>query len=183
MSHHEQNEPGLERVEHGGVTLWVIPMDSCLDRAQGFVDAGTPWHSHVLSPRCVHNPFPRHAILIEDDTRHRVFAASSEEFPEVDKSLVQMLHGHSVLDPERRRTVSEGGFESRSLDRARDLLARDQPWHHHMYFPACSFNPVPRRWTILVESGEEPVSESWPDEPLDVLRELEVLYFAERGLL
>jgi hypothetical protein len=50
-------------------------------------------------------------------------------------------------------------------------------WHHHMHFPTCAFNPHPGQWSISVESPDETFSEVFVEEPRDILREIEVIYF------
>jgi len=46
-----------------------------------------------------------------------------------------------------------------------------------MHFPGCALSPRPRRWTIVIESAEDTFFETFDGEPVDVLREVEVLYF------
>ena len=160
----------------GGLAPRVIPIETCLERATQLARSGRRWHSHVLSPGCEHNPYPElYAVLIEDDTAGEAYLATSKTFPEVDKQLVKMLHGASVLD------MGAGGRvrpeNSPLLTRLVDLQARGVRWHHHMCFPTCVLNPERGRWSIAVESDDGPFWESFIDEPLDVLREVEILYF------
>ncbi len=63
------------------------------------------------------------------------------------------------------------------LERLREIDARRIAWHHHMNFPTCAFNPQPGKWAITIESGEGSFFEAYDGEPIDVLREVEVLYF------
>ena len=113
-------------------------------------------------------------LVIEDDTDGKAYIAPSSGFPEVDKDLVKMLHGDDILSEE---AAGKAPIKSPLLDRLRDLDVRDVPWHHHMNFPACAFNPTKGKWAITVESAEGTFHESYDDEPVDVLREVEVLYF------
>jgi hypothetical protein len=164
-----------KQIEHGGTTYEIIELETCMPRALQFQEQNKHWHSHVLSPGCAHNPYPeKYAIILEDDTLGKVFIALSDEFPEVDKELVKMLHGDDILSAEAR---SPTPLTSPFLERLRDIDEREVPWHHHMNFPTCAFNPVKGKWAITVESDEGVFHDSFDDEPVDVLREVEVLYF------
>lgn len=155
-----------------------ILLSDCEGLARRLQAAGGHWHSHVLSPGCAHNPGPDYAVVIEDDDAGVSYLAKGTgEFPEVDKVLVRMLHGDDILDA-TKADGTKAPPASALLSRVRDLDARRVPWHHHMHFPACVFNPHPGLWSISVESPEGTFSESYADEPRGILREVEVLYFA-----
>lgn len=166
-------------INRGSVHYSVIPLDSCLAFAKGLAEAGKKWHSHVLSPGCVHNPYEgQYAIVVEDDTEHRAYIAPSDQFPEVDKDLVKILHGDDILDASKTSAASgREAIASAMLDRLRLIDSRHVPWHHHMNFPECAFNPEPGKWSITIESTEGDFFESYDDEPVDMLREVEILYF------
>ena len=167
-------------IEFDGRVLAEIDLGQCRELALGLIADGKEWHSHVLSPGCKLNPFQQsYAIIIEDDTDGTTYVAASDRFPEVDKELVKMLHGEDILDARKVETAGSGDpCNSTLLLLVRDLDKRHVAWHHHMHFPNCVFNPNPGNWSISVEFGESEVTdESYPEEPVDVLRELEVLYF------
>lgn len=157
-----------------------IPIGDCYDLGAGLKAAGKTWHSHVLSPGCRFNPFPgAYAIIVEDSTEGVTYIARSVDFPEVDKQFVKMLHGDDILDEGKSHAGgAAGAVESKLLAHVVALDERGVPWHHHMNFPDCVFNPERGRWAISVESGTDGFShESYDDEPVDVLREMEVRYF------
>ena len=173
-------------VHHGSIDYTEIALDACLPLAQRLQSEGKPWHSHVLSPGCRFNPFKdQYAAVVEDDESHTAYIAPSNGFPEVDKQLVRMLHGDDILDASHPSSA-----EDALLDRS-PLLARlvaidgdGKSWHHHMNFPDCALNPHRGRWAITIESGADQFSESYDDEPRDILRAIEVRYFrnlASRG--
>ena len=154
-----------------------IPMVECLALAQGLQAAGKEWHSHVLSPGCLHNPFPEaYAMVIENGSEGIAYMAEgAATFPEVDKVLVKMLHGEDIIDATK---LASDPPPSLLLHNLSWLQERRVPWHHHMHFPTCVFNPHPGRWAISVEAPDISMSEAYPDEPVEVLRQVEVLYFA-----
>lgn len=160
-----------------GISFQVIPMDECVGLAESLQAQSRRWHSHVIWPGCLESPYPDYAVVIEDPESGRSFISPSETFPEVDKVLVRMLHGDDILDPRRKQGGSDAPVESKVLDAVRAAVADSAAWHHHMCFPDCVFNREPGKWTISVESGDEVCSESWDDEPTDVLWELEILCF------
>lgn len=47
-----------------------------------------------------------------------------------------------------------------------------------MHFPGCVFNPHPGTWSISVESEGLLLAEAYDAEPVDVLRQVELSYFA-----
>jgi len=166
-------------ISHGLVTYAVISLDRCLGLAKEFRQTRKTWHSHVLSPVCRHNPYPgQYAIVIENDTDGASYIAASTGFPEVDKDLVKMLHGDDILDP-AKTAATRGGVAGSSdfIPRLVDLDARGVAWHHHMHFPGCVLSPDRGHWTIAIESAECSFYESHDAEPVDVLRQVEVLYF------
>lgn len=162
-----------------GITYRQIALADCLDLGRALQAAGGAWHSHVLSPGCSHNPFDGHyAIVIEDDatgTPH--IAEGGTAFPEVDKQLVKMLHGDDILDAAKAVGGAEVAKSSRLLAHVMTLQEAGLPWHHHMHFPGCAFNPHPGRWAISVESPDCQFAEAFAAEPVAILREVEVIYF------
>jgi hypothetical protein len=165
-------------LNHGPVTYQIISLDRCLDLVKEFRQARKTWHFHVLSPVCVHNPYPgRYGVVIENDTDGMPYIAASTGWPVVAKDLVKMLHGDDILDP-AKTTATRGGVAGSSdfIPRLVALDARGVAWHHHMHFPGCVLSPDRARWTIAIESAESAFHESHDAEPVDVLREVEVLY-------
>lgn len=162
------------------LTYTVVPLDTVLDIANGFRQAGRRWHSHVLSPDCAHNPYAgQFAIVIEDDKGQASIAVSTV-FPEADRALVKMLHGDTITDRASSSAVT-GATTSRASalpGRIAEIDRHRLAWHHHMHFPGCALSPRPSRWTVAVESDDGDFFETFDGEPIDVLRELEVLYFA-----
>ncbi|MDQ2068113.1 hypothetical protein Q9295_17205 [Xinfangfangia sp. CPCC 101601] len=163
-------------VDVNGTNFRKIAMDDCLALVEGFQAAGKKWHSHVLSPICNHNPFAGcYAVVVEDDAEGVPYIAQGDaSFPEIDKAFVKMLHGDDILDA---AAVTGDLPDSLLVDHVRGLQARGAPWHHHMHFPTCAFNPHPGQWSISIEAQGSFMSEAYADEPIDVLRQVEVYYF------
>lgn len=169
----------MEKIDYRGLSFTVIPMDACVPTGERLAAAGKHWHSHVLSPGCVHNPFDGHyAVVVEDDAENITYIAEgTEAFPEADKVLVKMLHGDDILDPAAAKGGSEAAKDSLLLAHILRLQEKGLRWHHHMHFPGCAFNPHPGKWSIGVESPGAFYAEAFDDEPVDTLREVEVIYF------
>jgi len=165
-------------MEHAGISFTEIALETCLELGQTLDRDGKAWHIHVFSPVCRFNPYPgAYGLVIEDNTAGITYIARSDVFPEVDKDLVKILHGDDVLDEGKGGAVA-GAREVSFLDRITKLDGARANWHHHMSFPDCVFNPHAGKWTIMIESdAEPPFHETFDDEPLDLLREIEVLYF------
>lgn len=164
---------------HNSINYTTIALEECLPLANRLQSEGKPWHSHVLSPGCRFNPFVgRYAAVVEDDATHTAYIARSDGFPEVDKQLVKMLHGDDILDAGHPSSAEETLLEcSPLLRRLVEIDDIGKPWHHHMNFPDCALNPHRGRWAITIEYEDHQFSESYDDEPRDILRAIEVRYF------
>ncbi len=169
----------MSEVLHRGVVYWWIVLGDCLALGERLRDTGKHWHTHVLSPSCLHNPFGAHwAIVVEDDTEGIAYIAEgTTEFPEVDKQFVKMLHGDDILDSTKTTGGTETAKSSLLLAHIMALQSQGLPWHHHMHFPSCAFNPHPGKWSISVEADDCFFSEAFAEEPVNILREVEVIYF------
>ncbi|MBZ0164673.1 MAG: hypothetical protein K8H74_18420 [Notoacmeibacter sp.] len=170
----------VEILHHGRIAYRIIPPDDCLGLGSALHASGKKWHLHVLSPDCIHNPEPgRYGLVIEDDSDGIAYLAFSDEFPEVDKDLVKILHGDDILDTSKVSSVGQERLPASALlARIIEFDASGAEWHHHMHFPDCVFNPHRGQWSISVEDGKGNVfSETYQDEPADILREVEVIYF------
>ncbi|MCW2306104.1 hypothetical protein [Rhodobium gokarnense] len=168
-----------ETITHGDLVYRIIPLGETLALAEELRTSGKKWHSHVLSPGCLHNPKPeQYGLVIEDDSEDITYLAHSVGFPEEDKVLVKILHGDDILDASKSGGDNAAVAASTLLPKVREIDASGATWHHHMHFPTCSFNPHRGKWSISVEDGKGGVfSETYDEEPVDVLREIEVIYF------
>jgi len=168
-------------LSHNHISFNVIELQSCLDRALDLQRAGHAWHSHVLPPGCMHNPYAdRYALVIEDDTCSQTYIAASDGFPQVDKQLVRMLHGDDILEAVEVSEADRKKIATSSLlKKLRTLHEDEQNWHHHMCFPHCIFNPDPGQWSITVEADTAYFHESYADGPVGILREVELLFFGK----
>lgn len=181
-------KPGVtvERaIAHRGIDYRQIALADCRPMAEAIAARGRTWHSHVLSPGCAHNPFAGvYAVIVEDDGEGIAYIAEgTADFPEVDKELVQLLHGADILDAGKAAGAEAAARSSLLVAHIMRLEERGLAWHHHIHFPGCAFNPMPGRWAISVEAEGSFFAEAFSGEPVDVLREVEVIYFAnlERG--
>jgi hypothetical protein len=66
--------------------------------------------------------------VIEDDQKQRVYAAASDDFPDVDKDLVQMLHGTDIIDRQSTAAATGGRIESPLLDGVRGPSTYCERW-------------------------------------------------------
>ena len=160
-------------VLYRGFNYQEIALDECLLLAQSLAKDGKPWHSHVQ------NPFAGvFALVIEDDDSAIPYVANSgAAFPEVDEELVKMLHGANILDASKARSAMSSLVASRVLAHVQTLQTDGIVCHHHMHFTSCAFNPHPGKWSISIESPDVLFAEASGTELVDVLREIEVLYF------
>jgi len=155
-----------------------VTESQCLPLAKACQEAGKPWHSHVLPPGCLFSPFEKYAVVFEDDVLHQIYLADTDSFPMVDRDFVQMLHGDDILDPNAGSAATGTTITSPLLEFTRKVTSEGGKWHHHMHFPECSWNPSPGKWTISIEHDGKVHLENYPEEPVDTLREFELLFFS-----
>lgn len=155
----------------------LIPESQCLPIATACHNAATAWHIHVLTPGCLFNPFERYSVVIEDDAAGITYLTDSAEFPMVDRELVQLQHGDDILNPAAGAVATGVHISTPLLESTRGIANAGQPWHFHIHLPLCSFNPAPGKFAISVEYDGAFDFECWDDEPLDILREYELLFF------
>jgi hypothetical protein len=166
-------------IHHKGISFTLVPSEQCVAIGQALHEKGLKWHIHVLTPGCPHNPFDReYAMVIEDNSHHRAYIASSKDFPEADRVLVRLLHGDDILKADAVSTDASQKVASPLVAYVEQLELAGKPWHHHMHFPECIMNPHPGKWAISIDSDEPARAETFEQEPLEVLRQLEVMHFS-----
>ncbi len=166
-------------IEHLQLTYHEIPMEQVIPLALGFIAGGKQWHSHAISPGCHFNPWPDcYAVVLEDNSDNIAYISPSETFPEADKQLVRLLHGDDILNPDIRFDDGDISRQSSLLQQVIRINQQGIRWHHHMNFPQCLMTPQTRRWMITVESAHGVFQEDYDEEPKEILRQLEVLYFS-----
>jgi hypothetical protein len=174
---------GLEMkvlVKHKDVSFRKILLSECGPLGDRLQAENIPWHFHVLTPDCEHNPFRGNfSIVIENQAEQLPYIADAgDTFPDVDRHLVALLHGDDILDANMSKGNANG---SPLVVHLKELQSGGISWHHHMFFPDCVFNPMPGKWVISIESSAPTFTESYLAEPVDVLREVELLCFSNLG--
>lgn len=162
-----------------------IPVQRARELAAGWADSGRSWHFHALTPGCVLNERKdQYALVLENRTDDETWIVhSDDEHVQLSQDLVKMLHGDAILDKERAAASPEHAELAWVLRRLATLNDAGVAWHHHMLFPDCIFNHHPGHWTLAIEIEEEPAAKTlelvYDQEPVDDLRQVEVLYFSQ----
>lgn len=149
--------------------------------------AGERWHNHVLSTDCELNERSVCALIVEASDRDQVFVTYSDEpMMDVGRALATLVHGVDPLAHTGDAALPEDGEPAsaavaRMMQRAGEVTARGDHWHHHILFPECVFNPHPGSWTLVFEdpdSGEtlESVTPERPDRDIQIT---EALFFGQ----
>ena len=158
-----------------------IERGEAVARGLALAKAGGAWHFHSLAPGCRFSHRPEHyCFLLEDTDAGRCWCVfSASDFKAECQRLVRVLHGTAILDASARPATLE---EPEILGTIRALSARGEAWHHHMMKPGCVLSPSPGQHVITLEraSSEEIATYACQSPPNDVLREIELLYFAKR---
>lgn len=161
-----------------------LTIQELVKKAKELHTQGKKWHFHMLTPDCMFNQRKdKHAFVLENTTDSGVFVTYSDRrYMKEGQELVKLIHGESILDKNRQDSGKEDRSMNVMLERARELNEKGIHWHHHMLFPDCIFNKHKGKWCIVFEDKEknkiyECISE---EEPLESLRKIEVLYYAQK---
>ncbi len=161
-----------------------ITIEQVRAKARELQQKGQKWHVHALFPGCVFSKQPdKHAFVLEDRSSDLTYVTYSDKgFAELSHELLKLRYGEKILEKpanEARQDISANPL----LNQCREFQRNQLPWHHHMLFPDCIFNEHRGKWNIVLEGGEPAIciNELSDEEPLALLRELEIGYF-ERDL-
>ncbi len=162
--------------------MWTeTTIEDVIEKATECHRQGKRWHFHMLTPGCMFNTRgDRYAFVLENSADGATYVVySGQPSKEAGQTLVQMLHGHRILDESQAIAAARNPVFEAALGRAREMTARGAAWHHHMLFPDCLFNPQRGRWNIVVEDTENDqiLQSTYDEEPARDLRELEVLFY------
>jgi hypothetical protein len=157
-----------------------IPRGDIYGICQSLDKAGAHWHIHSLTPGCQFNPVPnQYCFVVENtDTLETVCAFSDHSFYEECHAMVQLLHGAEILDAGE---LTGNPPEAEILIQVQDCVAKGESWHHHMMMPDCVLSPTPESHVITLERASRNtifVHED-ADAPDNILREIEIIYFAQ----
>jgi hypothetical protein len=137
------------------------------------------WHLHVLTPECTLNTKTAHAIIVEDsDTGENYVTYSSNPMPETALALATLVHGAAATVPlPDAEPEPDHPIVGRMIMRAKALMAEGRYWHHHIFFPTCTFNSHPGKWTMIFEDPDTKevltsVSTERPDKDIGITERL-----------
>lgn len=152
--------------------------------AEQFSKTGKKWHFHILTPECQLNDTGKYTLVLEntsDNQEHSVL--SDEPYMNIGQELVKLLHGDDVIKNEKETKPSEPSESVKKLlNRAKELMAKGQFWHHHMLFPGCKYNQHDNKWVIVFEEKEkgEIIESVTETEPKGDLQHIEALFYSQK---
>ena len=92
--------------------------------------------------------------------------------------MVRLLYGDTVLeDVDDQQASKEIAY---ILERARALNTLGEVWEHHLLSPKCVFNRHNGKWVNVFEDHEEVVESITIYEPINNLKKIERLYYAQK---
>lgn len=142
------------------------------------------WHYHLLTPTCRFNIAKKHAFVVENNTDGIYFVYYSETpAMELGKKLLSVLHGDDIL-AKSVETAAISPSTEKILKKAEQLNAKGKYWHHHVFFPVCTYNNHPGKWNITFEDQEHgTVLESLNEtNPKQDQTEIERLYYQQKTI-
>jgi hypothetical protein len=151
--------------------------------ANGLADSGRRWHFHIASAQCRLGDGDHDiTFVLEDVSNDKVYRAQATQSDvAVGERLARRLHGSEVFDDSSTtQALDELSAEQAALvQRARSLSESQTPWHHHMLFPDCAFNPSPGLWTLQLEAPGSSHTAASTCEPKAALSIIEKLFYAQ----
>jgi hypothetical protein len=145
-------------------------------------DAKT-WHYHLLTPNCLFNSSAQYALVLEDISMGEVFILYSDAAKiDLSSELATMLHGKEVMDNANARTdYIPNQIVARMLILINELKREKIIWHHHVFFPECTFNSNLGQYKLVVENPKtltylESISSY---EPIEELKQIESAFYSQ----
>jgi len=163
--------------------MYEITIDQIKEKAEELAKEGKSWHFHILTPQCQLNDQDRFAFILENAEDSEVFITYSDEaLMSLGKKLFPLLHNDVLKegDDDQSRPSPEG---KKIIQRAKELTAKGQLWHHHVLFPDCIYNDS-KKWMILFEDQEnqKTLKAVSDQEPKGDLKEIETLYYKQKKI-
>ncbi len=163
-----------------------ITKDEALALVESFVAKKEIWHYHLLTPTCQFNTSSRFAIFIENlDTEQTFVLYSDLAEMELSNTLSGMLHGKEVLEQKNTASNYRPSIEVIAMLELIDKLdTANTKWHHHVFFPGCTFNTHPDMHELVIE---DPRNNTYlmsitNDEPKEDLKQIEYRFYRQKKL-
>lgn len=167
-----------------------ITFESFVEMAEALKADGTPWHFHMIGPKCCFGQSAiLYALILENEANGEVFACHFSDHPASQTHQMALLrYGPDFLKKEKTLPSSpaSGGILPNAdfqkiMEQAKHCCTNGTAWHNHHLPPQCMFNPKPGSHCIVFENEEagEAFYAYFDHDPTDALAELERLFFAE----
>ena len=150
-----------------------------INEAKELVVEKKNWHFHLLTPGCVFNTKKEFALVLENTTDNRqIVNYSDKKQDEEAKKLLELLHGINADETKNFEANTDlSPNVSKMVGRAKELIEKKIPWHHHALFPSCIFNKTKNKWVVMLEDPEtgevlENVTDGKPDSDLQLIEPL-----------
>ncbi|MDP3964404.1 MAG: hypothetical protein Q8Q20_01935 [bacterium] len=158
-----------------------ITLQEAVTAAKAWESEGQKWHFHMFTPDCLFNELnDKHSLVLENtNTTETLFCLTDERPFVIGKQLVELLHGKEITQSSAA-AVSNPAL-NKILAKAKTLNGAGQSWHHHLFFPDCQYNNQVGLWNIVMEAKSEGelLEASYQNEPIDDLRKVEELFYAQ----
>lgn len=168
-------------------TYCEISAEELVSRADALADEGRRWHFHIATAGCAIAGDRSGITFVLEDPESNVVGravATQDDVATIGGRLARRLHGSDVVDQNiSEPTDNETSPEMEALIAAAQQLSEEtKPWHHHMLFPDCAFNPNPGLWTLQLEAGESTHVATSSSEPRAALSVIEKLFYAQKSI-
>jgi hypothetical protein len=167
-----------------------IPFDALKATAAALKAAGTPWHFHMIGPKCrLDQSIAGFVLILEDEASGEVFTCRFSDRPVSQTHQMALLcYGPDFLKKEQTPALSPGTEKNllnadfqKIMEQATRCRANGKPWHNHHLPPRCKFNPKPGNHCIVFENeaAGQALYAYYDNDPTGDLAELEKLFFTE----
>lgn len=160
-----------------------ITKKEAVELVQNLHDSKQDWHYHLLTPTCQFNKSSKHAILIENVGENKQYVLHTDVAEmELSNKFSSLLHGAEVMDKKNTKLSYIPTKEVKEILNLINKLTEDGlKWHHHVFFPGCTFNSHPGKFELIIEDpkSDRRLMSVTDTEPTEDLKQIESVFYSQ----
>lgn len=143
------------------------------------------WHYHLMTPTCGFNKSGCFVIIVEDlDSGNKYTHHSEEAEMELSNHFSKLLHGQKVVEAKGKTDQSTlTRSENEVINTVKELTKEGVAWHHHVFFPGCTFNKHADKFELVLEDPKSHhiIASTSKEEPKAALKHIERMFYAQKN--
>ena len=147
--------------------------------------AKAKWHYHLMTPTCGFNDSDQFVIIVEDlDGDSQYTHHSDTAKMELSNHFSKLLHGQKVVEAKDKTSQDKlTRSENEVIDTVKELTKAGVAWHHHVFFPGCTFNQHVDEFELVLEDprSHHVIASTSKEEPKAALKHIESVFYAQKS--